>query len=62
MLLFGERSPRGETDREREGGTSLRIMERQLASGFCSVIEAITLHYADSEAEGEGGGKLNISI
>lgn len=54
-----------QTEREREGGrvrASLRIMERQLASGFCSVIEAITLHYADSEAEGEGGGKLNISI
>lgn len=58
MLLFGERSPRGKTDRERgkerEGEASLRIMERQLASGFCSAIEAITLHYADSAAEGEG--------
>lgn len=53
----------GERQTEREGGTSLRIMERQLASGFCSVIEAITLHYADSEAEGKRGKwKLNISI
>lgn len=59
-LVFGERSPRGETDREREGGTSLRIMGRQLASGFCSVIEAITLHYADSA--GGRKWKLNISI
>lgn len=50
----------GERQTEREGGTSLRIMERQLASGFCSVIEAITLHYADSA--GGGRWKLNISI
>lgn len=56
----------GERQTERGRGrfrASLRIMERQLASGFCSVIEAITLHYADGEAEGKRGKwKLNISI
>lgn len=40
--------------RDREGEASLRIMERQLASGFCSAIEAITLHYADSRRRGKG--------
>lgn len=59
-VVFGERSPR---DRERGRGRereqlSLRIMERQLASGFCSAIEAITLHYAEAGREaGQEAGK-----
>lgn len=51
-----QRLSRSERARERER-KSLRIMERQLASGFCSAIEAITLHYADSRV-GEGSSSM----